>query len=160
MPPGDLLNADFQVEIQGTLTGEGTAYQLGPEVVRGLLDEPEPKTRDFEYQGQDGSAGAGDFRDVRVLHWDYLIGCRDEGVTGDVDQAVTDALALVALWQPVSDPDGIELHFQLPGFGHKYVVGFPRGITFTSDSRLWANDNGFTQAIARFDCLNPAILTP
>jgi hypothetical protein len=165
MPPGDLITGDFQVEIQGLLTGDGTDYELGPQAISGL-GEPKPKTRDFTLQGQAGSIGAGDYSDVRVVLIDYVVCARCEVVSAELtDESVETAIAnmqtLAAAWAPVADPAGVELHFQLPGF-RRYLVGFPRGIEFDEGPSLFVTGRGGASVtgVAEFHAMIPAFQTP
>lgn len=148
MPAGDLLVADWQIELQGVLTGHGTTYRIGPRRISGL-GVPPTKTADTKLDGADGSVGSPDHADVRILIVDYVI------------NATTNALAFDALealsvpWSPVSA--NVELHVRLPGWGHVMLFGRPRGLEPTiDDSRFLA---GVLPCIAEFHALDPTIYT-
>lgn len=149
MAAGDLVVADYQLEIRALLTGCDTDYDFGPNVIMGLGEQP-PKTRDFVTVGQAGAIGAGDRRGVRIIQVDYQI-CQPD----DVGAAITALRTLATAWQPTSDPDGLEMHFQLPGIGHKYVVGFPRGLDADEGPRLYLH--GVVSAIAEFHAMDAVI---
>jgi hypothetical protein len=148
---GELITQDFELEIQGLLTGCGTDYDFGPNVISGL-GTPPPKTRDFQLQGQSGSLGGGDYRDIRILLVDYLICAPD-----DPEEAISRLRTLAQAWEPVSDPNGVELHFQLPGF-RRFVTGFPRGLDYEETDRLY--QHGVVTGIAEFHCMVSGFFVP
>lgn len=147
MAAGDLLTADWQVELQGLLTGAGTVYVIPPEGISGLGVAP-TKTRDVDLVGRAGGYANPDYEGPRIILIPYLISAADA-------EDVIDALdALRAAWAP-STVD-VELHGQLPGWGHWSVTGRPRGLDVAISHIAAA---GVIAAIAEFHALNPAITT-
>jgi len=144
MPAGDLITTDYQLEINALLLGAGTDYQVDPTGVTGL-GLPQTKTADTAYDGRDGSAGSTDFLDVRIIS----VPIRILGETPEA--AYDDFLALLGAWAPARDAVDVELHIQLPGLGHIYFNGRPRGVT-EDLSQLKNSDIG---ALCRFDALDP-----
>lgn len=152
MPAGDLLSGDHQVELRAVLFGVvagdgGFGFSIDEAGIDGL-GVPPTKTADTPLDGQDGSFGAPDFLDVRVLTIPINISGVDEG-------DVMDGLAILnEAWLPASDGVDLELHMQLPGWGHIKVLGRPRGATPGSYVEVGA---GWLPVLCRFDCLDPTI---
>lgn len=150
MPNGDLLTgADFELQIRELLTGCGTVYDFGPNVIMGL-GEPFPKVRDFELEGQGGSRGAGDRRSIRIIQVDYQI-CQPD----DPGAALIALRELANAWEPTAVAGGMEMHFQLPGLGHRFVTGYPRGLDADEGPRLYLH--GAVSAVAEFHAMSPGI---
>lgn len=146
MPAGDLITAEWQVEIRGLLTGSGTVYRLGRQRISGL-GRPPVKTSDVELDGQWGSYAARDDQfGPRILIVDYVI---NEPTLAD---AMTSFDTLKTAWTAGGD---VELHFQLPGWGHRYVIGRTRGLEEDfADPRVLS---GVLPVIAEFHALDPVI---
>ena len=144
------VTADWQVELNGLLTGTGTVYRLGPDRISGLFGVPPAKTRDVDLVGQDGAIGSADFMGPRIVIVAYVI------VTADVGAALSACSTLSAAWEPGASD--IQLHVQLPGLGHKYLVGRPRGLEVVmSDRRLLG---GVLPAMGEFHALDPTLHSP
>lgn len=143
MPAGDLITEDWQVELNGLLTGAGTIYQLGDRGIDGL-GVPKAKTQDVDLVQQHGAeAGAPDVMSVRVLLIPYVI------VVDGLDNGWNALTLLNIAWEPVAAD--VELHAQLPGWGHIYWTGRPRGLDIEAQ---YARTGEFT-GIAEFHCLDP-----
>jgi hypothetical protein len=143
VPAGDLITADWQVELRGTLTGAGTPFMLEPPGLTGL-GVPNPKTNDVDRMFADGMHMGRDYAGVRVVNVAYTI-------TATAAEAGELLLELDGLW--AVDNDDVELHARIPGFGHIVLEGRPRGLL--EDARgLGA---GIARALATFWCGNPAI---
>lgn len=144
MPAGDLITADYQIELRSTLMGAGTVYRL-----RGFsgLGEPPVRARDVELFGQDGSVAAPDYRGPRVIIVELAI-------RGSSTAAAFTALdTLETAWAP-STTD-IPLFWQLPGMGKVSVNGRPRGLEVElDDSALFA---GVIFCVGEFHALDPTI---
>lgn len=110
---------DYQASIDGFLMGTGTAYLFGTNGIDGLGNPP-TKTADVPLDGSDGIYASPDYMDARplLLHIEIL-----EDTATD---AFTNLAALAAAWSPTTTD--VELHIQLPGFGHVYYTGRPRGL--------------------------------
>lgn len=144
MPAGDLLSAPYQVEIRGALTGQGTDFLIEEGGIVGL-GAPPPKTNDTDL-GHDAGAYLGrDFTSVRILTIPYVISGED------ADEAGALFFTLTELWE-ASETD-IELHLQVPGFGHVTATGRPRGLA-DDLSLLHA---GVARGLATFVCGNPTL---
>lgn len=148
MPAGDLISADYQAELNGLLMGTGTEIQFGEGAIGGL-GVPQVKTSDSPYDGQDGSAGAPDFLDVRVVTLPLLVvpASRDPGDAGLLWTGIELA------WAPARDGVNVELHFQLPGWGHLFLIGRARGATLDASDLK----SGVLEALCRFDALDPTL---
>lgn len=148
MPDGDLITDDWQVEIRGLLTGRGTTWRLGPKRIKGL-GIANVKTADVDLDGQDGTFGSPDYRGTRVLFVDYVINA------ATVDAAYDAFATLAAAWVPATA--NIQLHMRLPGFGHIYFTGRPRGLEDQSEDRRLLG--GVLPCVAEFHALDPTIYT-
>lgn len=110
---------DYQASIDGFLMGTGTAYVFGTGGIDGLGNPP-AKTADVPLDGTDGIYASPDYMDARTLlmHLEIL---------EDTDAEAFDALKLLKIaWFPVTAD--VELHIQLPGWGHIYYIGRPRAL--------------------------------
>lgn len=144
MPAGDLVVSDYQLEMRLTLTGEGTAYRLGPQGIGGLGDTV--KANDTPLAHAAGSYLGRDFEDTRTLTIDYLI------VGTSPAAAMTSYVALRTMWAP-SQATTLPLHFRLPGMGKQVVYGRPRGLV----EDLTGQKFGLLRALATFVCGDPTI---
>lgn len=145
MAAGDLVVADYTLEIRLTLMGEGTNYALGPygQPIAGL-GVPQPKTADVELWHEDGAYGSPDYLSPRVISIPFELGGTPSQVGGWVKDMNT-------AWA-VSTTD-IPLYMQLPGFGKFYVNGRPRGF----DADLTNLQFGIVTGDAIFVALDPTI---
>jgi hypothetical protein len=135
-------SADYQASISGLLMGAGTAYEFGTAGISGL-GNPKAKTADVPLDMADGAFGAPDYLDVRTLLLHLEIMEADAG-------AAFDALATLATaWRPTTAD--IDLHIQLPGWGHIYYVGRPRSL----DDDCTLVRSGLITAIGEFVALDP-----
>ena len=122
MPAGDLITADYQVELRGLLMGDGTDYAMDVEAgaVRGFYDA-EGAHAETEYLHAAGSF-VGEVREAaRTVSVALVVG----GPTPEV--CATALSRLRAAWAPVGTA-AEQLHVRIPGLGKRYVVGWPLGI--------------------------------
>lgn len=147
MPAGDLLTADYQVEIRGLLTGVGTNFLIGDEGISGLGDV-DVKSSDTDLAHADGVYLGRDHNGPRTITVPYLI--RKPG-----DPATAGSLfygTLRPAWIK-SEATDLELHLRLPGVGHLKAVGRPRGLV----SDLTRQKFGLIRAFATFYCGDPTL---
>lgn len=145
MPAGDLVVADFQVELNLVLMGAGTNYELGPGPITGL-GQPPAKVQDVTLSHEPGAYGAKEFTDVRTLSIPLLIHGTDPA------DAMTNFATVSAAWA-ASETD-VELWIQLPGFGKFHVVGRPR--EFADD--LTNLKSSEIAALGTFVALDPTLV--
>lgn len=144
MPAGDLISADYQLELRATLNGEGTAYRFGPLGIDGIDVEP-PKTQDVPLDGEAGAQTGYDYPDVKVITVDYTLKSTTAGV-GVLYKS------LRTLWA-IEQDDDIPLHIRLPGLGQFSVMGRPRGLR----ANLTQQKHGLVTALATFVCGDPTM---
>jgi len=142
MPAGDLVVADFQLELQGVLMGNG-AISIAEQQVSGL-GNPQPKVADVPLDLAPGSYGSPDYQASRVITVPM-------SVTADTPAATWNLFAtLVTAWAPVTAD--VRLYVRLPGLGRVYFNGRPRGLSDDlSDLYL-----GVVYCLGTFVALNPA----
>lgn len=145
MPAGDLVVADYQVELRTTLSGAGTAFALGPEGISGL-GEPATKPQDSRLDHANGSYLGRDYYEPRVITVDYSL------KTTTTTHAGALLVSLKTMWAR-SEATNLTLVLRLPGFGRVSVVGRPRGLV--EDTRLIKH--GYVRALATFYCGDPTI---
>lgn len=146
MPAGDQITGDWQVEIQALLTGDTTDYEITQ--IDGLAKVP-IKVQDYDRSGADGSVPGDDYLGPR------LIGVHYEIIQASKATAFNRLTTLTAAWDPVTtSSDPLELHLQVPGWGHSSVVGRPRGF---GDEDLSRAGFGFIAVLAEFYCPDPTI---
>lgn len=147
MPAGDLLTADWQVELQGLLMGAGTSYRIAPPGVQGLA-VPSVKSNDTNLAHTHGSYAGKDYYGPRLitvpLRW---------GGAGQAT-AMNNLATLVDAWEPVAAD--VEIWFRWPGWGEFYFVGRPRGCE-ESPALLKA---GEMAAMCTFVALDPTRYVP
>ena len=145
--PGDLIADDYHLELRGLLHGPGTRFHwTGAWTGLGL---PAVKTSDVDLQEDDGAYPGRDLLEARVLTFPV-------GWGGSTPAAAMEDLAtLSTAWAPSRSTE-LELHAMLPGWGHFYVVGRPRGLV-EDLSRL---KNGEGEALLTFHALDPTIYYP
>lgn len=119
MPAGDLLTADYQAELQGLLIGAGTQLEIIPPGITGLA-KPAPKTADVPLDEAPGSYGSPDQPADRPITISFAINGTDAADAMGLLDDVNDAWAETAA--------DVELHLQLPGWGHVFYEGRPRGV--------------------------------
>lgn len=146
MPAGDLITGDYQVELRGNLYGATTGVDIDVAGIKGL-GTPSPKTSDSSYDGQDGSAAAPDFLDVRVITIPFVV-----TAVGDAGTGMGGLDFINDGWAPARDGVDQELHIQLPGIGHVYFIGRPRGV---DDDLALLPKGSIVRAITRFDAIDP-----
>lgn len=149
MPVGDQIVAAGAgvwplAEIRTLLTGETTDFQILPTGIRGL-GIGSVKTADVQLDHADGAYGSPDYQGVRIITIPYTIG------GGTPADAMDNLTLLLVAWAPSTSD--IELHLQLPGWGHVYVTGRPRGV----DEDLIHLKSGEIGALATFHALDPTI---
>lgn len=124
--PGELIEArdpdDWPLaEIRGLLMGTGTEYEIGPGPIGGL-GLPPIEDADRSHDHADGISAGRDYYGPRTITIPVL-------THGDTDEiAAANFIDLCTAWERVTDGVDIELHLQLPGWGHVYVSGRPRGL--------------------------------
>lgn len=142
-PPGGSLDAT--AELRSFTMGTGTDYVIEEPGITGL-GVPQTKTADTQLDGRDGSFGAPDFNDVRVITIPILILGTDAGDAFNKLATLSDA------WEPARDGVDLDLVLTLPGWGATVLVGRPRGVV--DDCELMGQ--GTIRALCRFDALDPA----
>lgn len=142
MPAGDLIDADYQVELNGLLTGLSTDYVLAPPGITGL-GLAAAKTQDIDPAGQDGTVPNADFLAPRVILIPYNLNDHES------TKALEDYATLETAFAPRVDT--AELHIQLPGLGHFYFVGKPRSLELV----LLDLKSGAISAIGEFLATDP-----
>jgi hypothetical protein len=142
--PGGLITGDYQVELNGLLMGATTEYQIDVAGIKGLGNAP-AKTADSQFAGRHGSSGAPDFFDVRMITIPIKV------ISDTPEDAWASFGALLNAWTVATDGVDVELHIQLPGFGHNFYIGRARGCD--DDQSLLKNS--IIGGLCRFDALNP-----
>ena len=144
MPAGDLVTADYQLELRSLLTGAGTSYPLGEEGVGGL-GEPEAKSHDTMLGHAPGSYLGRDYAGVRIITVPYLVKGTTPANTGTLFGNLRTAWA--------TSETNLPLHLGLPGFGKLSVQGRPRGL-FCDMSQ---QKHSLIRAMATFVCGDPTL---
>ena len=140
---GELVEQDYHLELRGLLHGPGTRYSWdGPWVGLGL---PATKSQDVELDQANGSYPGRDYLTSRLLTFPVAFGGSSPA------DVMLDLLELTEAWSP-SLVD-LELHGQLPGWGHFHVVGRPRGLI----EDLSNLKSGEGRAMATFVAHDPTI---
>lgn len=134
-----------------TLTfGDGTDYCWGAQGISGL-GEPPVRNNDVIRGHADGSVGQNDYRDVRLLTFDVVIGPKPDGTLLDPADVLTATDALIAAWAP-SD---VDLTLAMDIFGTVWTfLGRPDGLTLDT-SALLKGLRTF-RALGAFRCPDPA----
>lgn len=146
MPAGDLVIADYQVELRGVLVGgAGGTARIGPPGIGGL-GVPTPKSADVSLQLADGAYGATDWADVRTVTVPILI-------DGTTDGGAWNAFAAHRTAWAASTAD-IPLYLRLPGLGRVYCLGRPRGLA----EDLSLMPEGIINCLGTFVALKPALV--
>ena len=144
MPAGDLITADWQIELRTTLMGAGTNYEFDPAGLAGF-GVPPVKDADVDLDGAHGSYASQDFNGPRVITVSFDIAQTTAAA------ALTRLKELNVVWAP-STVD-LPCHFRLPGWGRFSVVGRPRGL----DEKLGQAEFGRVLAMATFVANDPTI---
>lgn len=145
MAAGDLVVADYQVELRTTLTGARTPFQIGPDGITGLGEPPVKSGSDSSLGHADGSYQGRHYTEPRVITVDYSI-------KGTPAQAGARLKLLKTMWAK-SEATALPLHLRLPGLGKMVVTGRPTALV--EDTTLLKF--GFVRALATFECGDPAI---
>lgn len=138
------------VTLRGVTMGIGTGFRIDEPGIGGL-GLPPIKTADTQLDGRDGSFGAPDFKDVRVLTIPLIV-----DADGDTDNLFNGLQILLDAWEPAEDGVDLELGLTLPHWGDLVCVGRPRGC----DIDLVDAGGGIAAALCRFDGLAPVFVTP
>jgi hypothetical protein len=141
---GDLVVADYQAELRGTLTGAGTDFCPTMGWIGGLGIVA--KTADTDLAHDDGTYPGRDYRASPTLTFPYAIHKRC-----DADAAGALYRDLLDLWAPSEVT--LPLHFRLPGFGKVLVNGRPRGLV----PNLNHLSMGIVTALAMFYLPDPTL---
>src|SRR5262245_51539045 len=150
VPAGALLTADWQIEIQGLLTGNGTAYIIPINPGFHGLATATIKASDFVLQGQDGIVANRDYQAERQISIPYIILQTTQAA------AVNALTTLRTAWKPVASTTDVELHGRFPGWGHWSCTGRPRGISGDDWSLI---HSGVIRVLASFVATTPTITT-
>jgi hypothetical protein len=78
VPAGDQIAQDWQLEINGLLTGAGTPYGFGEDGIQGMFTQ-RAKTQDVDLAGRDGVFANADYKDATTILVDYEINDSDSG---------------------------------------------------------------------------------
>lgn len=151
MPAGDLIAADYQIELRLLLMGASTVYGIGPTPasIEGL-GLTQPKTNDLDLAHQDGAYGGHDKRGIRVITIPIVI--RHTSAANAMNALTT----LETAWD-VSTTD-IPLYLRLPGWGKFHVNGRPRGLSAEIPTEL--RQKASIKCLATFVANTPTIVTP
>lgn len=141
MPAGDLITADFQVELQGVLMGNG-AISIAERQLSGL-GNPSAKTADVDLANATGAYGSPDYLPARVITIPMSVQATTPSGAWNLFRS------LVTAWSPVAAD--VQMHVRLPGLGHVYYSGRPRALSDDlSDLYL-----GWIYCLGTFVALNP-----
>lgn len=147
MAAGDLITADWQLELRAVLMGATSVYQLDDRTGITGLGEPPAKTADTDLAHADGAYGSRDYRSTRII----TVGLFIHRATPAL--AMTSLATLKAAWAPATTD--IPLHLRLPGLGHVSLTGRPRELD-VSITRL---KFGRVDCLGTFVALDPTITT-
>lgn len=149
MPAGDLVVADWTFELRGVLMGDGTNYEIDRErgAIGGLLGAA-PKYAETSYGHARGSFIGESFEAERTATFALAVHGATEIAAGD------NLEAMLTVWSPDSTAE-LPLYFQLPGFGKRYVNGWPLGLAVSYTTP----DFGLIPVIASFRITDPTIYT-
>lgn len=142
MAAGDLVVADWQLELRTTLMGATTDYVIDRDAggVGGLLDVA-VKMPETDYAHADGSFAAEGYQAARTI----------------TVPLVLDGFAALSTMQTVWAPSttDLPLYFRIPDIGKKYVNGRPLGLV--ADTALAAM--GAIRVLCSFRATDPTIYT-
>lgn len=149
MAAGDLVTADYQIELRTTLMGAATDYPISRNrgSISGLIDVS-VKQAETPFAHADGSfVGGQAYQEARTATFSLL-------VQGDTESDVGDNLETMrTVWAPASA--ALPLYFQLPGFGKRYVNGWPLGFVPDMDNMKFK----IVPILASFRITDPTIYT-
>lgn len=145
MAAGDLVVADWQVELRTTLMGATTAIEIDRTRggISGLFDEA-VELPESAYVHAPGS----------------FIGMAREGartatfaleITGTATTALTALETMRTVWKAGTAVE--PLHFRVPGYGKSYVNGWPAGVIADTTTM----DFGVISLLATFRITDPTI---
>lgn len=149
MSNGNLLTNDYQFQLHNTLYGTGNqGVSIEYKQTIDGLGNPDAKSQDVIYAGQDGAYANPDYASVRTITIPTIL-----VTTASVTKAqvLTNFKNLQLAWAPVTTDT--DLAFQLTGGLKFYVNGRPRG----SKADLSLMSNGIIRVLLRFDCPDPTI---
>lgn len=135
------------VELRGVLMGHNQTVRIGPPGVRGL--GVTVKSVDTDLAHDHGDYPAEDFNGPLTLTVPLLFGA---GAGATPSTAWSDYWAMRPVWSAGGDE---ELHLQMPGVGHVYVIGRARGL----DEDPIRLKSGLVAALATFKANNPTVYT-
>lgn len=149
MAAGDLVVADYQIELRATLMGDGSNYPLDFDQRQQWmpLGEGSTKTADVELLHANGSYGSDDFDGPLVFNFPFIIDATTHAT------AETRAKTLRETVWATSSTD-IPLYQKLPGIGKFYVMGRPRKPYVENRSEA---QFGTIRVLATFVALDPTI---
>lgn len=121
MPAGDLVVADYQLELRTTLMGYGTdiAIDRNRGGIAGLLDEI-IKIAETDYAHADGAFIGESYTGPRTATFALRIDAATPAAAGAALETMR------TTWTAATEEQA--LYFQLPGVGKSYVLGWPLGI--------------------------------
>lgn len=149
MAAGDLVVADWQLELRTLLHGPASLYIVDRD--RGAykgLGVPPVKAKSVPLDGADGSYGAPEFLSSRVITAAFIIKASTPAAAMNALTAINTAWA--------SSTTDIPLYLRLPGWGKFHVNGRPRGV----DEDISRAALGIIPLLCTFEALNPTIVTP
>lgn len=110
---------DYQASVDGFLMGTGTNFLFGANGIDGLGNPP-TKSADVQLDGRHGIFASPDYMEARpiLIHLEIV-----KDAAADAFNALA---SLATAWLPTVA--NVELHIRLPGWGHIYYNGRPRGL--------------------------------
>lgn len=150
MPAGDRVTEDFQWEVRLDLMGPGTAVKAhrAKGGIVGLLDTG-GRAAESEYAHTDGSFIGEVSRPPRTATFNLIISTSTPAAAGAALEAQE------AVWEP-SGTAAEPLYFQWPGYGKRYVSGWPLGTLDVDTTELVF---GVVTFAALFRITDPTIRT-
>ena len=146
MAAGDLITADWQLELDGYLMGAGQTWDNDEGPWTGVVGLG-VRAKDAEYDLADGDVLGTDTNPARLFTAPLIA---HKLTVSDTFQQAED---LEALWS--ASATNQELHLQLPGLGHRYLVGRPRGAAID----LALVRTGTVRALVTFKAGDPTLYT-
>lgn len=149
MAAGDLVVADYQLELRSVLMGAGSDDYIIDRDRGGLTGfiDPVVELVETEYAHEKGSF-------VGTARTPARTGQAALVVVGTSDtDCGTNLAALRATWAPSSS--AVPLYFQIPGFGKSYVMGHPLGFT----AQMGNLSSAAVPILASFRITDPTIYT-
>jgi len=146
MAAGDLLTANYQIEVDGVLYGTGATVWSNDEKAWSGFFGSGVRDQDTTLALADGEVAATDTNPARVLTMAFTTA----GANRTEAQAYTDATSLDAAWNAGGDT---VLHYQLPGIGHCSIAGRTRGALIDMELA----PQGVVRALCTFKACEPTI---